>query len=92
MDMPDFCASEAGFFSAEAMRVNRYVWPRSNLGPKVLQVLHDRFHSLAPYLCIDDGVPTPVLNGSLRAIQLARRGRFRRQAIVRNALSVRRTP
>jgi len=48
MDMPDFCASEAEFFSAEAMRVNRYVWPRSNLGPKVLQVLHDRFHSLLP--------------------------------------------
>ena len=40
---------------------------------------------------IDEGVPVPVLSvGALRAIQLARRGGFRRQAAFGHALRVRR--
>src|SRR5438445_11374876 len=40
MYVPDFCATEAEFPSAEAVRINRYVWPRRNFLFEPFQVRH----------------------------------------------------
>jgi len=40
MYVPDFCATEAEFPSAEAVRINLYVWPRRNFLFEPFQVRH----------------------------------------------------
>ena len=41
MHVSDFRTSEAEFPASKAVRINRYVWPRGDLGFKALQVRHN---------------------------------------------------